>query len=570
MNWLCWAFAFTLPGLLCTGLGRGRQPGVASLLGPLAVGIAGLLFLLGDHAPVLHRTAEWLPLLPDGAFALRLDGLAAVMLCVVGFVSTCIYVYSLSYMGSDPGRRRFFCCLDLFVATMTLLVLAGNLAVLVAGWAGVGLSSFLLIAFWRDKPGTLGAGLQALAANAIGDAALLLACVLVPKGAGDLATLAQIEPARLPGGMTTLGWLLVVAASAKSAQGLLYFWLPSAMAGPTPVSALIHAATMVAAGVYLLVRTDAVLELAPSVLHGVVWIGVVTALLSSFASLSQTNYKRGLAYSTCSQLGYMFAAVGLHAPFAAMFHLVTHASFKALLFLCAGAVIHAAHGEEDLHRLRGMRRQLPQVMGLTLVGSLALCGLPVLTAGAFSKDLILEAGLHHDAGLGWLLVGAVFFTGLYCGRLFFGVFGAAAPPADAAPVHRPDALLILPLLPLALGALALGWLGTPLAALLAPLLPNGGTPDGEPFAMHLISNLGLVAGGLGLAGFLAAGAWQKATAGAARLPSFGLDWVPGAARLCGGIAAGVAGLHNGRLGFYLFTSLIGIAVILFFALGRTL
>ncbi|HLQ36652.1 MAG TPA: proton-conducting transporter membrane subunit [Planctomycetota bacterium] len=553
---LPWAWLCTLPGLLLTALGRGQRPGLASLPGPLAIGLAGVAFLLGDHQPVLHRTAEWLPLVPDGAFSLRLDGLAAVMLCVVGFVSLCVYVYSLSYMRADPGQRRFFCLLDFFVAAMTLLVLAGNIAVLLAGWAGVGLASFLLIAFWRDREGTLGAGLQALAANAIGDAALLLACVLVPAGQGDLTTLAQIGPALLPGGFGPLAWLIVIAASAKSAQGLLYFWLPSAMAGPTPVSALIHAATMVAAGVYLLVRTAAVLALAPEVLHAVAWIGVVTAAFSALASLSQPNYKRGLAYSTCSQLGYMFAAVGFGAPFAALFHLLTHASFKALLFLCAGAVIHAAHGEEQLAKLGGLRRQLPQVMWLALIGSLALVGLPVLTAGAFSKDLILEAALHHDPALGWLLIGSVFLTGLYAGRLFFGVFGAGSSVPHRE-VHPPDALLLLPLWPLAAGAILLGWVGTPLAALL-------GTPQVVP----VVSNLGLLASGLGIAGFVAAGLWQRARAGAARLPQFGVPWLGPVTGIGRSLASGFAGLHSGRLGLYVFTAVIGTAAILLFAVAR--
>lgn len=559
MNTLAWAFLFPLPGLVLTALGRGRHAGVASLLGPIAVLLAGLVFLAGNHAPVLVQIADWLPVVPDAAFSLRLDGLSAVMLAVVGGVSTCVYAYSLSYMAGDPDRRRFFCLLDLFVTAMTLLVLAGNLVVLLAGWAGVGLSSFLLISFWRDKEHTLGAGLQAIAANAIGDAALLLAIVLMPKGTSDLLLLKN-GIGQVPGGANTIAWLLVIAASAKSAQGLLYFWLPSAMAGPTPVSALIHAATMVAAGVYLLVRTFPVLDLAPDVLHSLAWIGVVTALLSSFASLSQRNYKRGLAYSTCSQLGYMFAAIGFHAPFAAFFHLLTHASFKALLFLCAGAVIHAAHGEEDLAKLTGLRKQLPQIFVLSLIGSLALCGLPIVTAGAFSKDLILAAGLEHTPALGYLLLGSVFLTGLYTGRLFFGVFGQASPGHEHHDLHAPDRLMVSALLPLALGAVVLGWLGAPLASLL------GNAP--QDLQIHAVSPLGLVAGGLGLAGFFAAMMWQKASHGSARFLSFGVDWVPGAARCGRGIGAAFASLHNGRLGLYLFASIAGVALILMMAFGR--
>jgi NADH-quinone oxidoreductase subunit L len=562
MTALLWAFLAPLPGLVLTALGAGRRPGAASLAGPLLVALAGLLFALGDRAELTVQVHGFLPMLPDGAFALRLDGLAAAMLLVVGSVSTCVYVYSLSYLRGDPDQRRFFCLLDLFVLAMTLLVLAGNLVTLLAGWSGVGLASFLLIAFWRDQPHTLPAGLQAIAANAVGDAALLLACVLVPPGAGDLARLASVPDAALPGGTALLAALLVTAAAAKSAQGILYFWLPSAMAGPTPVSALIHAATMVAAGVYLLVRTAPFLQHAPDVQAALAWLGVLTALCSAFASLWQRNYKRGLAYSTCSQLGYMFAAVGFGAPFAALFHLVTHASFKALLFLCAGAVIHAAHGEEELSELAGMRRALPQVALLALIGSLALCGLPVFTAGAFSKDLILEAGLERAPLLGWLLTASVLLTGLYAGRLFFGVFGPASagfPPSGRAPgeLHLPDRLLVWPMLPLAAGALLLGWAGAPLASLL-----------GQPYAMHLLSPLGLGAGALGLLGFCAAFLWQRAAAGQARLPELGVDWVPRAAGVGRAMGSAVASLHNGRLGLYMFASVLGVGLILLMAIGR--
>jgi NADH-quinone oxidoreductase subunit L len=556
---LPWMFLATLPGCLLTGLVRGLRPGVLSLPGPLLLLGAMLWFLLGDAAPLVVRIDGWLPMLPDGAFALRLDALAATLLAVVGFVSTCVYVYSLSYLHDDPSQRRFFCLLDLFLAAMSLLVLAGNLVVLVAGWAGVGLVSFLLISFWRDREHTLGAGLQALTANAIGDGALLLACVLVPAGAGDLTTLAAQNGSAMLGGHTLLAALLVTAAAAKSAQGLFYFWLPSAMAGPTPVSALIHAATMVAAGVYLLVRTSPLLALAPAVMHGIAWLGVVTAICSGVASLWQTNYKRGLAYSTCSQLGYMFAAVGFGAPFAAFFHLVTHAAFKALLFLCAGAVIHAAHGEERLAHLTGMKKHLPRVALLNLIGSLALCGLPLVTAGAFSKDLILEAGLEHAPALGYALLFGTLLTGLYTGRLHFGVFGAAAHGGGQHDghgdgehmIHAPDALLQLPLVPLALAAIGAGWLGAPLAHLL-----------GVEVAIHAISPLGLVAGALGLGGFLLAGLWQRRAHGTARLPDLGLDWVPTAANLSAIGTGQIARLHDGRLFAYLFTAVVGIAALI--------
>jgi NADH-quinone oxidoreductase subunit L len=559
MTLLAWSWLATLPGLCLTAAGFGRRPGSASVLGPVLLGLAGLFWVLFAGEPVLVRIEDWLPGLPDGALALRVDGLAAVMLCVVGLVSACVYVYSLEYMRGDPGQRRFFVFLDLFVLAMALLVLGGTLATLLIGWAGVGLASFLLIAFWRERAGTLGAGLQALAANAVGDGALLLAVVLLPAGAGDLARLHEPWQNGAAGVSAELvAALLVVGAAAKSAQGPLWFWLPSAMAGPTPVSALIHAATMVAAGVYLLVRTTSLLALAPGVVAATAWLGTLTALASAFASLQQTNFKRGLAYSTVSQLGYMFAAIGFSAPFAALFHLVTHASFKALLFLTAGVVIHAADGEEQLARLGGLRRALPHAALAFLLGTLALLGLPVVTAGAYSKDAILEAGVLRAPLLGWLLVGSVFLTGLYGGRLYWAVFGG---PASPRPVHAPDRLLLAPLVPLAAGAVLLGFLAWPapwLQRLLAPAL-------GPAPAVHLASPPGLLAAALGLLGFATAWQWTRRAGAGARLPAFGGDWLGAVARGALGSAAVVAGWHDGRLGRYVLTAALGIAVLLYLA-----
>ncbi|MFN0074780.1 MAG: NADH-quinone oxidoreductase subunit L, partial [Chloroflexota bacterium] len=416
---LVWGWLFTLPGLFLTASGTGRPRGMLSVPGPAVLAIVALGALMSG-ASAEFRVAGWLPFLPDGAFHLRADPLAAAMLTVVGLVSTAVYVYSLGYMHGDPGQSRFFAFLDVFVAAMTLLVLGGNLAVVLIGWAGVGLSSFLLISFWNNREGSrnrpLNAGLQALTANAIGDAALLLAIVLLPVGCGDVTTLQTTQCTAGLAGPGLMGALILIAASAKSAQGPLYFWLPSAMAGPTPVSALIHAATMVAAGVYLLVRVSPLLALAESILVLTTMMGVATAIAAGVLSLFQANFKRGLAYSTVSQLGFMFAALGLGAPFAAFFHLITHAAFKALLFLSAGVVIHARDGEEQLSRLGGLRRSLPWAYGGFLIGSLALIGLPG-TAGAFSKDAILEASLHRLPIVAWLLAGATLLSGLYSGRL---------------------------------------------------------------------------------------------------------------------------------------------------------
>jgi NADH-quinone oxidoreductase subunit L len=573
---LPWAWLLPLPGLLMTAAGVGRRPGTASLLGPLLVGLAGLSWIFAGGVPAEVRLANWLPFLPDGSLHLRIDGLSAAMLAAVGLVSFCIYVYSLAYMTDEqgrphPGRRRFFAYLDFFVASMALLVLAGTLAVLLVGWAGVGLASFLLISFYKDDPHYHGeehpltAGLKALAANAVGDGALLLAAALVPVGCGALTTLQTAACTAGPGGAGLLAVLLLIAASAKSAQGPLYFWLPSAMAGPTPVSALIHAATMVAAGVYLLVRVYELLALVPGVLVATAWIGVLTALLSALASLQQRNFKRGIAYSTLSQLGYMFAGVGFGAPFAAFFHLLTHAFFKALLFLTAGVVIHTMQGRvddpEDLEQIRGLQKALPRAMLAFLIGSLSLIGVPLITAGAFSKDGILEAGLQSQPLLGGLLTAGVFLTGLYAGRLFFIVF--SGPPNPARP-HRPDPLLLWPLAPLALGALLLGYLEYPiplLSSLLAPVVGHA-----EP--VHLISPVGLAAAALGLAGFGVAYFWSQRAGARARLPITGLPWVKTTADAGQELATQVAALNTGRLSVYVLTSIVGLAVVLL--LARTL
>lgn len=564
---LPWAWLFTLPGLLLTGLGVGR-PGGASLIGPVMIAVVAIAWLVGPRAPVEVVRAGWLPFLPDGSFHLRADALAAVMLAVVGIVSTCIYVYSLAYMAEETpaSRRRYFMFLDVFVGSMAILVLAGNLAVLLVGWSGVGLASFLLISFWHDRPGTLAAGVQALAANAVGDAALLLALVLVPANCGDLLTLQTPGCLALPGGATLLASLLLIGAMAKSAQGPLYFWIPSAMAGPTPVSALIHAATMVAAGVYLLVRTNAVMAGAPRVAAATAIIGVLTAVGGGLASTRQANLKRGLAYSTVSQLGYMFAAVGFGAPFAAMFHLITHAAFKALLFLSAGVVIHARHGREDLASLGGLRRVLPGAYAAFLIGALALIGVPGLSGG-FSKDLILEAaedrGVFGPLAFFGLFAG-VFLTGWYIGRLFFSVFHGPRP--DSEPIHAPSPLMQWSLVPLAAGALLLGYLEWPRGVLSGVL----GDMVGHAEVVHFPSLLGFFAGALGMAGF--AIAFRRDRAAVAQ-PAAAVEeggWVGAVASLTTGVSARLISAHSGRLGRYALVSVLGIALVLLLGLLSSL
>ncbi|MCA1644965.1 MAG: NADH-quinone oxidoreductase subunit L [Chloroflexi bacterium] len=564
---LAWAWLFTLPGLVLTGLGvpaGKRAAGYASLPGPIVV-LTVALGVLASGGTASVQLDNWLPFLPDGAFRSLADPLSALMLAILGFVATLVYIYSLGYMADDAGRRRFFVYLDLFVATMAVLVLAGNLAVLLIGWTGVGVSSFLLISFWRDRPGTLSAGLQALAANTMGDGALLLAASIVPLGCGSLVNLGTQQCTSGAGGAEFLALLIFVAAAAKSAQGPLYFWLPNAMAGPTPISALIHAATMVAAGVYLLARTHALLTLAPQVSLAIAIVGVVTALAASVASLYQSNFKKGIAYSTVAQLGYMFAGVGVGAPFAGLFHLFTHASFKALLFLAAGVVIHGAGGRESLSALRGLGRFFPISRIGFLIGSLALIGTPLVTAGSFSKDAIIDAAMTRQPIIGWLLLAGVLLTGLYIGRLFSIVY--VAPPIDAHAVHHhadAERPMNWSLLPLMVGAIAFGWLGIWLRTTLLTSLS-----EIEPLPAP-IDPRGLLAFALGAAGFGLAW-WYftvRAQAGARerrgeREPSYrAAGWIGVLADGGYAIAHSLSRAQSGGLPRYALGSFIGLAIIL--------
>ena len=567
MPLLAWAWVFTLPGLVLTALGvptDRRHAGYASLAGPFVLLIVAILALLGGGSASVAFDS-WLPFLPDGAYRALADELSALMLAILGFVAAVVYVYSLGYMADDPGRRRFFVYLDLFVTTMALLVLAGNLAVLLIGWTGVGISSFLLISFWRDRPGTLGAGLQALAANAVGDGALLLAASIVPTGCGALVTLATPQCTAGLGGAEFLALLLFVAAAAKSAQGPLYFWLPNAMAGPTPISALIHAATMVAAGVYVLVRTHALFAEAPQVSLWIAVIGTATAVAASLASLFQSNFKKGIAYSTIAQLGYMFAGVGVGAPFAGLFHLFTHASFKALLFLAAGIVIHGAGGLESLGDLRGLGRFFAFSMWGFLIGSLALIGMPLVTAGAFSKDAILDAALASQPVIGWILLLSVTLTGLYIGRLFGLVY--LAPASDPHAVHHDassERHMNWSIVPLMLGSIVLGYLGNWLRTVLeGPLGPI--EPLTSPLSLSPAAFYGLLAFILGAAGFVGAILYVRRPtyAAAPTETSYRADaWVRAIADAGYAASAALSRVQSGVLPRYAFGSIIAIAVIL--------
>jgi NADH-quinone oxidoreductase subunit L len=356
-------------------------------------------------------------------FEVLIDPLSVMMMLIVSGVGALIVAYSIGYMDGDPEERRYFGYMSLFVFSMLLLVQGGNLILMLAGWGMVGLSSYLLIGFWHERPSAIAAAKKAFVMNAIGDATMALALFLLIKESGSLQfSVLGVNYGSATANIVALG--LLGGAVAKSAQLPLQTWLPDAMEGPTPVSALIHAATMVTAGVYLIVRTHAIFEQAPTVADLAAGLGAATLLLAGLIALVQVDIKRVIAYSTMSQIGYMFLGAGIGAYANGMFHLMTHAFFKALLFMAAGIVIHALAGEQDMRKMGGLRGLMPRTYLASLIGALALVGVFPF-AGFFSKDSILAAAMA-DGAYGYILWGVglvgTFLTGLYTFRLVFMVF----------------------------------------------------------------------------------------------------------------------------------------------------
>jgi len=423
-------------------------------------------------------------------WALRIDTLTAVMLVVVNTVSCLVHVYSIGYMHNDPHRPRFFAYLSFFTFAMLMLVTSDNLLQMFFGWEGVGVASYLLIGFWYKKPSANAAAMKAFIVNRVGDFGFLLGIfgLFVLFGSASFETIFASAANYLPAegaesgdtvitlfgmhldkahALTGICLLLFMGAMGKSAQFLLHTWLPDAMEGPTPVSALIHAATMVTAGVFLVARMSPIFELSPDALTFVTWIGAITAFFAATVGLVQNDIKRVIAYSTCSQLGYMFVALGIGAYGGAIFHLFTHAFFKALLFLGAGSVIHAVSDEQDMRRMGGLRKKIPMTYWMMIIGTIALTGVGIPgtligTAGFFSKDIIIESAyVAHNSAAGiafGLLVIAALFTSFYSWRLIFMTFhGKPRASADVMHhAHESPMVMLVPLFILAAGALFAG------------------------------------------------------------------------------------------------------------------
>ncbi len=413
----------------------------------------------------------------DTAWALRVDTLTAVMLIVVTTVSSLVHLYSIGYMHEDDSRPRFFAYLSLFTFAMLALVTSDNLLQMFFGWEGVGLASYLLIGFWYKKPEANAAAIKAFVVNRVGDFGFLLGlfALFLVTDSVNLDAVFSAAPDLVGKTLTFLGQevdvltlislLLFMGAMGKSAQFLLHTWLPDAMEGPTPVSALIHAATMVTAGVFMVARLSPVFELAPTALEVVVLVGAVTAFFAATVGLVQNDIKRVIAYSTCSQLGYMFVACGVGAYSIGIFHLFTHAFFKALLFLGAGSVIHGMHHEQDMRKMGGLAKKLPITWLMMLIGTLALTGVGIPHLGGFagfhSKDAIVEAAYAaHTPGnfAFWVLVVAAFMTSFYSWRLmyltFHGETRADHHTYDHA--HESPWVMLIPLILLATGAVLAG------------------------------------------------------------------------------------------------------------------
>ena len=505
----------------------------ASLAAFVVAGVAAVPFFTGDGHPSQSLLWEWMPAV-GASFEISWDPLSALMTLVVTGVGSVIHIYSVGYMHGDPRFARFFTYLNLFTASMLILVLAGNYAMLFVGWELVGLCSYLLISFWFTKPSAASAGKKAFVVNRIGDFGFLIALMLIFSTFGTLSYSGIFDRAaqELSGwAPTAIGLMLAAGAIGKSAQIPLYVWLPDAMEGPTPVSALIHAATMVTAGVYVIARSAPIFDLAPAASGVVAVVGALTALWAATIAIGQSDIKRVLAYSTISQLGYMFLAVGATAYVAGVFHLMTHAFFKALLFLAAGSVIHAMGGRQDMEEMGGLRKAMPVTFVTMGVGVVAIAGFPPL-AGFWSKDEILSVVFNQG---GWYtvlwLVGLItaLLTAFYMFRQFVMVFLGKPRWPDGVTPHESPRSMTAPLVILAVLSVAGGLINTPfrlgLEHFLEPSFEGvhlGHPPEGVGLVL-ILAALAVGAGVVGAA--MAFFAYHRPAAGWRRFQSgFGKVW----------------------------------------------
>src|SRR5258707_1117921 len=490
--------AFPLLGFLVNGVfGRRRANAfvnavaVGSVLLSLAWVIKTLMALGTMESAYIERYFTWFQ---SGdlrvGFDLSVDRLTAVMLLVVTGVGSLIHIYAAGYMSHEGGYYRFFAYLNLFMFFMLTLVLAANYVLLFVGWEGVGLCSYLLIGFYFLKKSATNAGMKAFIVNRIGDLGFSLAMFLIVINFGSL-DFGKVLPAaagKPEGVLTTIGLLLLLGAAGKSAQVPLYVWLPDAMEGPTPVSALIHAATMVTAGAFMIARSSAIFTHAPMAMEFVACVGLLTAVLAATIGLAQNDIKKVFAYSTVSQLGYMFLGLGVGAFSAGIFHLMTHAFFKALLFLGAGSVIHALGGEQDMRRMGGLWNKIPRTFATILCAAVAIAGVPPFS-GFFSKDAILLAAYAHAPWMYWVGVITAGMTAFYVFRAvfltFFGTYRGHHHP------HESPAVMTVPLMALALLSLGGGFVNIP--KWLEPMFP---VAEHENFTLMAIS---VIAGLTGIA-----------------------------------------------------------------------
>ena len=457
MNIAAWLILLLpLFSVAAIGLGayRSRLASAALSVGAVVGSFLLTLWLIAVGGE-LHSSIPWLAI--EGLqidIGLQIDPLSKLMLCVVTGVGSLIHIFSLGYMKEDRDFSRYFAFLSLFVFSMLGIVLADNFVMMFIFWELVGVSSYLLIGFWFEKPSAADAAKKAFLTNRVGDFGFLLGILMVWAALGTVG-FAELEKAEATAICGLAGFLIFCGAMGKSAQFPLHVWLPDAMEGPTPVSALIHAATMVAAGVYMLCRVFFLID-GTWAMEAIAWIGGLTALLAALMAVQQDDIKRILAYSTLSQLGYMVMAVGLGSPDAAMFHLTTHASFKALLFLGAGSVIVALHHEQDIWKMGGLRERMPRTYGTFLIGTMALCGVP-LFSGFFSKEAILDAALENNLLLFLVAVLVALLTTFYMTRLFVVAFMGEPRSAQARGAVESPSVMTVPLILLAVPSVISGY-----------------------------------------------------------------------------------------------------------------